>query len=185
MASHCLEDALVDICRVFGIEGLNKHQKEAIKYVVETKKDLFVSLPTGCGKSLIYHALPVVFSSMSSSQAEKHIVIVVSPLSSLMKDQVCRLISHGVSATSLNETSSEDSIQAVLSGAFSVVFGSPESWLDNEIWRKMIGNDVYKKSVRAVVVDEAHVISHWYVLYNCYNIVIGQVCSQFLGLYEQ
>ena len=104
-----------------------------------------------------------------------------------MKDQVCRLISHGVSATSLNETSSEDSIQAVLSGAFSVVFGSPESWLDNEIWRKMIGNDVYKKSVRAVVVDEAHVISHWYVLYNCYNIVIviGQVCSQFVGLYEQ
>ena len=55
----------------------------------------------------------------------------------------------------------------------------------------MIGNDVYKKSVRAVVVDEAHVISHWYVLYNCYNIVIvvvvviGQVCSQFVGLYEQ
>ena len=185
MASHCLEDALVAVCRVFGIEGLNKHQKEAIKYVVETKKDLFVSLPTGCGKSLIYHALPIVFSSMSSSQAEKHIVIVVSPLSSLMKDQVCRLISHGVSATSLNETSSEDSIQAVLSGAFSVVFGSPESWLDNEIWRKMIGNDVYKKSVRAVVVDEAHVISHWYVLYNCYNIVIGQVCSQFVGLYEQ
>ena len=88
MAGHCLEDALLDVCRVFGIEGLNKHQKEAIKYGVETKKDLFVSLPTGCGKSLIDHALLIVFSSMSSSQAEKHMVIVVLPLSSLMKDQV-------------------------------------------------------------------------------------------------
>ena len=42
-----MEHAFVKVCEVFGIESLNKHQEDAIKYVVQEKKDVFVNLPTG------------------------------------------------------------------------------------------------------------------------------------------
>ena len=44
---------------------------------------------------------------------------------------------------------------------FRIVYGSPETWLGDERWRKMVSSDSYKKSVRAVAIDEAHIISHW------------------------
>ena len=53
-----MEDAFSKVCEVFAIEKLNKHQEDAIKFLVEKKKDVFVNLPTGFGKSLIYQAFP-------------------------------------------------------------------------------------------------------------------------------
>ncbi|XP_044183289.1 Bloom syndrome protein-like [Acropora millepora] len=94
-----MEHAFAKVCEVFGIESLNKHQEDAIKYVVEEKKDVFVNLPTGFGKSLIYQALPLVYSCLQST-VEKNIIVMISPLTSLMKDQVMRLISLGITAIS-------------------------------------------------------------------------------------
>ena len=94
-----MEHAFAKVSEVFGIGSLNKHQKDAIKYVVEEKKDVFVNLPTGFGKSLIYQALPLVYSCLQST-VEKNIIVVISPLTSLMKDQVMRLISLGITAIS-------------------------------------------------------------------------------------
>ena len=51
-------DAFSKVYEVFGIEMLNKHQEDSIKYVVENEKDIFVNLPTGFSKLLIYQALP-------------------------------------------------------------------------------------------------------------------------------
>lgn len=101
-----MEHAVAKVCEVFGIESLNKHQEDAIKYVVEEKKDVFVNLPTGFGKSLIYQALPLVYSCLQST-FEKNIIVVISPLTSLMKDQVMRLISLGITAISLAEITTE------------------------------------------------------------------------------
>ena len=92
---------------------------------------------------------------------EKNIVLVVSPLINLMKDQVSRLNSLGISAISLSDVSSESEIRAVENGSYSIVYGSPESWLGETKWRKMLSSDIYQKSVRALTVDEAHVICHW------------------------
>lgn len=155
-----MEHAFAKVCEVFGIESLNKHQEDAIKYVVEEKKDVFVNLPTGFGKSLIYQALPLVYSCLQST-VEKNIIVVISPLTSLMKDQVMRLISLGITAISLAEITTEKQCNEVKNGDYSVVFGSPELWLGDEKWRKMAMSDCYRKSVRAVAVDEAHVICHW------------------------
>ena len=69
-----MEHAFAKVCEVFGIESLNKHQEDAIKYVVEEKKDVFVNLPTGFGKSLIYQALPLVYSCLQST-FEKNITL--------------------------------------------------------------------------------------------------------------
>ena len=76
-----IEDAFSKVCEVFAIEKLNKHQEDAIKFLVEKKKDVFVNSPTGFGKSLIYQALPIAFSSVQST-CEKNIVVVISPLTS-------------------------------------------------------------------------------------------------------
>ena len=67
--------------RFFAVEKLNKHQEDAIKFLVEKKKDVLVNLPTGFGKSLIYQALPTAFLSVQST-CEKNIVVVISPLAS-------------------------------------------------------------------------------------------------------
>ena len=101
-----MEHAFAKVCEVFGIESLNKHQEDAIKYVVEEKKDVFVNLPTGFGKSLIYQELPLVYSCLQST-VEKNMIVVISPLTSLMKDQVMRLISLGITAISLAEITTE------------------------------------------------------------------------------
>ena len=171
-----LESAFQDVCKVFGISSVNKFQKDAIKCIVDEKRDVFVNVPTGFGKSIIFQALPIVFSSRQhgdgvdqgqnlpsqDTQPDKHIILVVSPLNSLMKDQVTRLHSLGVSAIALTSDSIEEK---VVRGYYSVVYGSLELWLGDERWRKMVSGSVYRNNVKGVAVDEAHIISHWYVMY--------------------
>ena len=53
------EDALRKDWEVFGFERLNKHQEEASRLVVESKSDVFVNLPTGFRKSVVFHVLSV------------------------------------------------------------------------------------------------------------------------------
>ena len=67
-----MEHAFAKVCEVFGIESLTKHQEDAIKYVVEEKKDVFVNLPTGFRKSLIYQALLLVYSCLQSTVEKKY-----------------------------------------------------------------------------------------------------------------
>ena len=84
-------DAFSKVGKVFTIKKLNKHQEDSIKYAVEKKKDVFVNFLTGFGKSLIYQTLPLVFSSVQST-CEKNIVVVISPLTSYMKNQVQKCV---------------------------------------------------------------------------------------------
>ena len=78
------EDAVRKVCEVFGFERLNKHQEKALRLIIESKGDVFVNLPTGFGKSVVFQALPVVYSHVEPSR-EKNIVIVVSPLVNLRR----------------------------------------------------------------------------------------------------
>lgn len=78
-----------------------------------------------------------------------------------MKDQVSGLTSLGISAVSLSDICSDEEIRSVEKGSYSIVYGSPDSWLGETRWRKMLSSDVYKSLVRAVAFDEAHVICHW------------------------
>ena len=63
------------VCEKFGITELNKHQKEAITQIVQRKTDVFINLPTGFGKSLLYQALPLVCDTVRGTTG--HIVVVV------------------------------------------------------------------------------------------------------------
>lgn len=61
------------VCEKFGITELNKYQKEAITQIVQRKTDVFINLPTGFGKSLIYQALPLVCDTVRGTTG--HIVV--------------------------------------------------------------------------------------------------------------
>jgi len=71
-----LDEAFHLVSSTFKIPELNSHQKQAIRKIVSEKKDLFVNLPTGFGKSLIYQALPLVFDHVTKQPG--HIVVVLS-----------------------------------------------------------------------------------------------------------
>ena len=91
--ADALQHAFNKVCNVLGFDSLNTHQEKSIKYIVQEKKDIFVNLPTGFGKSLIYRALPLVYSCLQSTH-EKNVIVVISPRNSLIKDQVLRLNSR-------------------------------------------------------------------------------------------
>ena len=126
------------VSQKFCIQKLNALQKEAIIQFVEKQRGVFIYLPSGFGKSLIYQALPLVFDAM---HREGHIVVVVSPLINLRKDQVQKLKNLGISAVTLSDIEEED-VKAVEKGVFSVVYGSPEGFLKIVRCRKMSTSDI-------------------------------------------
>ena len=154
-----LSSSFSKVCEQFKFSELNQRQKEAIISAVLKKNDVFVSLPTGFGKSVIFQALPMVFDGFTGESG--HIVIVVSPLLSLIKDQTERLRQLGMSCVSLGDASTQGEIDTVEGGFYSVVYATPESLLKNERWRGMLSSDLYQQKVCAIAVDEAHVIKQW------------------------
>ena len=125
----------------FCIQELNAVQKEAIIQFMEKQRDVFINLPVGFGKSLIYQALPLVFDAM---RGEGHIAV-ISPLVSLMKDQIQKLKNLGISAVTLSDFEEEDA-KAVEKGVFSLVYESPEAFLKIARWRQMLTSYVYRQS---------------------------------------
>jgi len=90
------DDVFRKVCEVFGFDRLDKHQEETLEFVFKLKSLVFVNLPTGFGKSVVFQALPIVYSCVDPTR-EKNIVLVVLPLINLMKDQVSCLNSCGIS----------------------------------------------------------------------------------------
>ena len=160
-----IDSALNAICEKFKLEALNPHQKRALVAFKDEGKDLFINLPTGFGKSLIYQALPLLYDELTGVSG--HIVLVISPLVNLIQDQVETLRSLGIAAISLRELGDKDEegvegkMNAVEDGRFAVVYSTPEGLLLNERWRRMISNPVYSSKLCAIAVDEAHVIKQW------------------------
>lgn len=97
-----------------------------------------------------------------SSMSDTAIVLVICPLVSLMQDQVSFLKSKGIRAAYIGEEQCEEHVKRDIEyGKFQIVYGSPESFLQNQRWRKMLATKVYRENVKLIAVDEAHCISHW------------------------
>ena len=149
--------AVHQVCAIFGIEKLHLEQQKAIDKFFE-EKDVFVSLPTGYGKSFIFQAIPVIASLVCKKPCT---IFIVSPLKALMEDQVQYLNGLGLKAVALNEESDEAIIERVVKGDYSHVYGSPESFLAQDTWRGIFSSTTFKTHLVGVAIDEAHCISHW------------------------
>jgi ATP-dependent DNA helicase RecQ len=135
---------------VFGYDGFIFLQKDVIENILR-KKDTLVIMPTGGGKSLCYQIPALIF---------KGLTIVVSPLISLMKDQVEQLTASGVAAALLNSslTPSEygRNVTLIKRGKVKLVYLAPESLLKSSVLEMLSA-----VPVDCLAIDEAHCISAW------------------------
>ena len=160
--SACIDSLLP----LFKIRSLTKNQFEAL-YWFTNGKEVYVSLPTGSGKSVIFHLVPLVHSWMfERNQKFTHwikepVIVIICPLLALMKDQVKILTACGLKASYIGGEQDEKTLDAITNGLFTYVFLSPESALSNERWRNMLSSDIYKAKLVGIIVDEVHCITEW------------------------
>ena len=136
--------------RVFGLQEFRPFQQDIIERMVNGD-DAFVLMPTGGGKSLCYQ-LPALH--------RPGLAIVVSPLISLMKDQVDSLVANGVRAAMYNSTLSAADTNSVLSrmnnGELDLLYVAPERMM-----RPDFIQGLEHIPVALIAVDEAHCVSQW------------------------
>ncbi len=135
---------------VFGYDEFRPLQAEIIDHVLR-KQDTLVVMPTGGGKSLCYQLPALIFEGLT---------VVVSPLISLMKDQVAQLQQFGVAAVFLNSSLAFDEYQKnlarVRSGEAKLLYVAPETLLKAKTLDLLAS-----LKVDCLAIDEAHCISEW------------------------
>ena len=145
-----LERARGIVKDVFGYDGFRPLQEEVIAAIM-AKRDALVVMPTGGGKSLCYQ-VPAL--------ASEGLTVVVSPLISLMKDQVDQLRALGVDAVLLNSTLSAEeyahNTAMVRAGTARLLYIAPESLMKREVLSLL-----ESARVECLAIDEAHCISEW------------------------
>ncbi|WP_010097643.1 DNA helicase RecQ [Ornithinibacillus scapharcae] len=134
----------------FGYESFRPGQKEVIDRVVHSTNTLAV-MPTGGGKSICYQIPGLTMEGTA---------IIISPLISLMKDQVDSLLALGIPATFINSSLTpeehENRMQEIANGRFKFVYVAPERFESTGFIRV-----VRKIKIALVAFDEAHCISQW------------------------
>jgi ATP-dependent DNA helicase RecQ len=145
-----LEAARAVLRQYWGYADFRPGQDQAIRNVLGGGDSLTI-MPTGGGKSLCYQVPAMLLPGVT---------LVVSPLISLMKDQVDALEAAGVPATFINSTLPQAEMQARMdgarSGAYKLVYVAPERF-DAEGFRRRLAGI----SVSLLAVDEAHCVSEW------------------------
>jgi len=135
---------------VFGYDKFRPLQAEIIGNILD-RQDVLVVMPTGGGKSLCYQIPALVFDGLT---------VVISPLISLMKDQVEQLMQLGVSATVLNSSLSavdyRQNVELVRSKAAKLLYLAPEALLKSNMLELLSS-----VKVECLAIDEAHCISQW------------------------
>ena len=134
----------------FGYTSFRKGQDEIIEHILSGQDALGI-MPTGAGKSLCFQVPALILEG---------ITIVVSPLISLMKDQVEALIQAGVPAayinSSLTPAQSRLALDYAKQGKYKIIYVAPERLLTDEF--KSFSNGV---NISMISVDESHCVSQW------------------------
>ena len=134
---------------------LKEKQVDAIASVLRNR-DTFAILPTGYGKSLIYYLLPMANDFLFPKDKEhKALVLIVSPLTQLISDQIKKLASFGINGLFL--TSAQ---QTTIPPEVSHVFSSPETILTSG-WRGALLKIEIKQRLVSIVIDEIHCVTDW------------------------
>lgn len=136
--------------KYYGYDSFRKGQKEIIDNIL-SGKDTFAIMPTGGGKSICYQIPAVIMNGLT---------IVVSPLISLMKDQVDSLNSLGIRAGFINSTQSinqvKETIEKAAFGRLKLLYVAPER-LEVESFYRLFET----LNVSQIAIDEAHCASQW------------------------
>lgn len=159
---------------VFGFNSFNDGQYEILVHTLNGNSTIGI-LPTGGGKSLIYQL---------SSLLEPKITIVVDPINSLIKDQIDGLkrkfgITRCLNITSSNDDKQKDEQKLRKSNAM-FVFTSPERF-QNEVFRKILLNLSFNRSIERIVLDEVHCLSEWGHDFRISYLMLAQTLINYCG----
>jgi ATP-dependent DNA helicase RecQ len=148
--ANMVDQARSVLKEVFGYDEFRPLQAEIIQAVL-AKKDTLVVMPTGGGKSICYQIPALIFSGLT---------VVISPLISLMKDQVEQLVQSGVAAAFLNSSLTPEAyrsnVSRVKQGALKLLYLAPEALLKPGMLELLSS-----ARVDCLTIDEAHCISEW------------------------
>ncbi|KIH90354.1 DNA/RNA helicase [Sporothrix brasiliensis 5110] len=147
----------------FRMSGFRHNQLEAINATL-SGKDAFVLMPTGGGKSLCYQ-LPAVVGSGKT----RGVTIVISPLLSLMQDQVDHLANLNIAANSFNGSMPAPARQFIMDlfhkenpeHYLQLLYVTPEMVNNNQRFINCLGTLYRNKKLARIVIDEAHCVSQW------------------------
>ncbi|SCC17852.1 DNA helicase RecQ [Gilliamella intestini] len=146
-----IKDQIEDVLQnVFGYKSFRNQQREIIESIIDGR-DTLVIIPTGGGKSLCYQIPAVLLSGTA---------IVISPLISLMKDQVDQLLANGIDAAYLNASQSateqQEVIEKYLNKSIKLLYVSPE-----RLGVYAFSTLIHEQPPSLIAIDEAHCISQW------------------------
>ena len=148
-SSFCFDRAIAYALLCLKQEGLLLKDKQSMAVkLLSDGKDVFVWFPTGYGKSICYQLLPFVFDyklgKTDAPLVERSVVLILSPLVSLMVDQVRSLRSQGVSAAILNSSNKglDQSLVAsdtgICQGKYRLLYAAPEAVVEDHKWRMLL-----------------------------------------------
>lgn len=136
--------------KYFGYDNFRAGQAEIISHILD-KEDCLGIMPTGAGKSICYQIPAMVFEGVT---------VVISPLISLMKDQVDSLNQVGIPATYINSSLTENeylqTIQNIYHGMYKIIYVAPERFF-SDTFISMLNF----LNISMVAIDEAHCVSQW------------------------
>lgn len=148
----------------FGHKAFRGVQQQVVERILAGRHCLVI-MPTGAGKSLCYQLPAVILHETLNQHATQPLskpplTLVISPLISLMKDQVDALSEKGISATfvnsSLDKQQRQERYQQLRDGKFAILYVTPERFRKAE-FREVLS----RRKVALLAVDEAHCISQW------------------------
>lgn len=154
-----IDSALSILTQTFGHTAFRDPQAAVVQRTLQGGHSLVI-LPTGGGKSLCFQIPAILFGQSTSAGGPPSLTVVLSPLISLMKDQVDRLGAAGVSATyinsSLDRQEREARYQSLRDGEYCLLYVTPERFRKPEFLEALS-----RRTVRLLAIDEAHCISQW------------------------
>ena len=161
-SDEAFEETFYLLKKALKISDFYEDQKKLIKAFCNGQ-NIHFSAATGYGKSAVFQSIPWVYDIVNEQVVGTSTLIVISPLRSLMEDQVRFLKSTGISAIALHDQSEDldKKLRDLEDGIYSLVYASPECMLEKNIWRKVLSSDAFRDHCIGVVYDEAHIIAQW------------------------
>ncbi|XP_028409258.1 uncharacterized protein LOC114531850 [Dendronephthya gigantea] len=131
------QEALAIAANLLQVKEFYKDQETALRQFFQGK-NIFFSAHTGYGKSLVFQAIPILADVMAENVIGTSVVVVISPLTSLMKDQVKTVNENfGISAATIYDGQDNQVLENIEDCVYSIVYTSPESFIASKRWRSL------------------------------------------------